>query len=340
MRSPTLGTKSLGTGLIERHDGGVESGFSEHAVLPRPAMTCRYRRDGAASAVGEASARHHTEAQSSAVGRVLELGAAETGGLMPYRGVCFLALVQPSDAVRAQQAILDVPSIQVTDAPPERLPFPSTAFDVVICTFSLCSADRPDCVLAEIGRVLRSSGQLVFLEHTRGPGAIGRTQDHIEAMLRGSGRCRPNLDVLATVRAAGFVLHDVALSWPAEPHSLHAPLVQGVAAHPDTRRERELRWLSGGAPEPEAGTFSHARNQPARQYCTPYGGGGMSRKVADCRKYPSESGCTLTLIGEEEEVLRAAMEHAVSVHGHVDGPELRTEIRGLLEDEDVLRPGR
>jgi predicted small metal-binding protein len=66
----------------------------------------------------------------------------------------------------------------------------------------------------------------------------------------------------------------------------------------------------------------------------------MSRKVADCRKYPSETNCTLTIIGEEEEVLRAAVEHAVSVHGHVDGPELREEIRKLLEDEAQVPTSR
>ena len=59
----------------------------------------------------------------------------------------------------------------------------------------------------------------------------------------------------------------------------------------------------------------------------------MSRKVADCRRMPSESGCTLTISGEEEEVVRAAAEHAVSVHGHEDTPELRDEVRSMLEDE-------
>lgn len=57
------------------------------------------------------------------------------------------------------------------------------------------------------------------------------------------------------------------------------------------------------------------------------------RKVADCRSTPSESGCTLTIIGEEDEVVRAAAEHAVSVHGHQDTPEFREEIRGALTDE-------
>jgi predicted small metal-binding protein len=61
----------------------------------------------------------------------------------------------------------------------------------------------------------------------------------------------------------------------------------------------------------------------------------MTRKVADCRKHPSESNCTLTIIGEEEEVVRAATEHAVSVHGHVDTPEFRREIREMLEEEKI-----
>ena len=57
------------------------------------------------------------------------------------------------------------------------------------------------------------------------------------------------------------------------------------------------------------------------------------RKVADCREFPSESGCTLTISGEEHEVLRAAMDHAVAVHGHQRGAELEDNIRKMLRDE-------
>ncbi|MCU1589251.1 MAG: hypothetical protein JWP11_507 [Frankiales bacterium] len=59
------------------------------------------------------------------------------------------------------------------------------------------------------------------------------------------------------------------------------------------------------------------------------------RKVADCRLMPSESNCTLTIAGEEAEVVRAASEHAVSVHGHTAGPELDAGIRSMLSDELV-----
>jgi predicted small metal-binding protein len=59
----------------------------------------------------------------------------------------------------------------------------------------------------------------------------------------------------------------------------------------------------------------------------------MARKVADCRDMPNEVGCTLMISGEEEEVVRAAAEHAVSVHGHEDTPELREMVRASLKDE-------
>ena len=57
----------------------------------------------------------------------------------------------------------------------------------------------------------------------------------------------------------------------------------------------------------------------------------MARMMADCRRWPSESKCSLTIIGEEEEVVRAAAEHAASVHGHEDTPEMREQIREFLE---------
>ncbi len=59
----------------------------------------------------------------------------------------------------------------------------------------------------------------------------------------------------------------------------------------------------------------------------------MSRKVADCRDFPSEINCTLAISGEEYEVLTAATQHAVSVHGHQDTSEVRTWLRENLKDE-------
>lgn len=59
----------------------------------------------------------------------------------------------------------------------------------------------------------------------------------------------------------------------------------------------------------------------------------MTRMIADCREMPSESGCTLTIAGEESEVIRAAAMHAADVQGHADGPELRGQIKSMLKPE-------
>jgi predicted small metal-binding protein len=60
----------------------------------------------------------------------------------------------------------------------------------------------------------------------------------------------------------------------------------------------------------------------------------MGRKMVDCRKIPSEINCTLTIAGTEDEVLDAAVAHAVAKHGHEDTPELRDEVRAGLEDAE------
>jgi predicted small metal-binding protein len=62
----------------------------------------------------------------------------------------------------------------------------------------------------------------------------------------------------------------------------------------------------------------------------------MARVMADCRRWPSEANCSLTIIGEEDEVVRAAAEHAASVHGHEDSEEMREQIRGMLEPAEAF----
>ena len=58
-----------------------------------------------------------------------------------------------------------------------------------------------------------------------------------------------------------------------------------------------------------------------------------SRKMMDCRRMPSERGCSVTIAGTEEEVLTLAVRHAVEEHGHADTPELREQLRQILTDE-------
>jgi Protein of unknown function (DUF1059) len=59
----------------------------------------------------------------------------------------------------------------------------------------------------------------------------------------------------------------------------------------------------------------------------------MTRKILDCRTARNDVGCTLAISGEPDELIAAAVQHAVTVHRHADAPELREQLRGLLADE-------
>jgi predicted small metal-binding protein len=59
----------------------------------------------------------------------------------------------------------------------------------------------------------------------------------------------------------------------------------------------------------------------------------MGRKYVDCREVPSESGCTLAIVGEPDEVVSAAVAHMKTVHAHDEtDAELAEMVRGELKD--------
>ncbi len=65
----------------------------------------------------------------------------------------------------------------------------------------------------------------------------------------------------------------------------------------------------------------------------------MERVMADCRRFESDSNCQLTISGPADDVVAAAVQHAVASHGHQDTPELRDGIRAGLEPESAYAPG-
>jgi predicted small metal-binding protein len=59
----------------------------------------------------------------------------------------------------------------------------------------------------------------------------------------------------------------------------------------------------------------------------------MTRKYIDCREFPSEMNCTVSLAADtEHELIEAAVQHAVTVHHHADSPELRSQLMTLFHD--------
>lgn len=62
-----------------------------------------------------------------------------------------------------------------------------------------------------------------------------------------------------------------------------------------------------------------------------------TRKVIDCRNFPSDKNCSLAISGTEEEVLDLAVLHASTVHGHENTAELREQIRSMLRNESEVK---
>lgn len=60
------------------------------------------------------------------------------------------------------------------------------------------------------------------------------------------------------------------------------------------------------------------------------------RVMVDCRDYPSGINCSLAISGKPEEVLEAAVAHAVSVHGEKDSAKLREEIKSMFKEENLV----
>ena len=58
----------------------------------------------------------------------------------------------------------------------------------------------------------------------------------------------------------------------------------------------------------------------------------MPRQYIDCREFPSDMNCTVAISADDpKELIEAAVQHAVAVHGHTDSKELREQLSTLLK---------
>ena len=58
----------------------------------------------------------------------------------------------------------------------------------------------------------------------------------------------------------------------------------------------------------------------------------MPRQYVDCREFPSDMKCTVAIAADNEsELLDAAVQHAVAVHGHTDTPEFRKQLASVIK---------
>jgi len=58
----------------------------------------------------------------------------------------------------------------------------------------------------------------------------------------------------------------------------------------------------------------------------------MPRQYVDCREFPSQMNCSVAIAADNErELLDAAVQHAVAVHGHTDTPEFRKQLASVIK---------
>lgn len=88
----------------------------------------------------------------------------------------------------------------------EDIPFNSSEFDTVVCTYTLCSVDDPARVMSEMRRILKPGGRLLFVEHGRAPDPnVVKWQERIEPVWkRLAGGCHLTRPIGSALRGAGF----------------------------------------------------------------------------------------------------------------------------------------
>jgi SAM-dependent methyltransferase len=149
-------------------------------------------------------------------GRVLEIGAGSGSNLPFYNWslVDGLDVTEPDPFMlqRLQAKLEGLPAeargkMRAQEAPAESLPFGGGEFDCAVVTLVLCSVADVRASLAELRRVLRSTGEMRLIEHVQADGRWATVQKYIQPVYGWvSGECQLSRRTEEAVRSAGFEL--------------------------------------------------------------------------------------------------------------------------------------
>lgn len=146
----------------------------------------------------------------AAEGRVLEIGVGSGLNLPFYRPPVreVLALEPAAKLVAmAQNASRGtIMPVSFLEASAEAIPLGDHSVDTIVTTWTMCSIPHADMALAEIRRVLRPGGKLLFVEHGQAPDeSVRRWQDRLTPAWRAiAGGCHLNRPISAMIEGAGF----------------------------------------------------------------------------------------------------------------------------------------
>jgi ubiquinone/menaquinone biosynthesis C-methylase UbiE len=171
-----------------------------------------------------------------ATGNVLEIGAGSALNL-PFYGprVERLVALEPSRELwdlgckRFDAARL---AIEFVPASAEAIPAPDRTFDSIVMTWTLCTIVHPTTALAEIARVLKPGGCLIFIEHGKAPDVkVAAWQDRLNSPWRAvAGGCNMNRAITSLIAGSGFAIDELETGYAAWPKVL-SYLYKGIATH-------------------------------------------------------------------------------------------------------------
>lgn len=153
-------------------------GFYRKFVLPHLIKLAMSNKD---------TARVRSQIIPAARGRVLEVGIGP-GLNLPFYSSAAQSLqgVDPSPQLlrmASKNAASTLFPVELIAGSAEELPLEDQTADTVVITWTLCSIPDPAKALAEIRRVLKPQGNMIFAEHGLAPEAIAAADDFTSILI-------------------------------------------------------------------------------------------------------------------------------------------------------------
>ncbi len=122
------------------------------------------------------------------------------------------------------------PNLEYRVMKAENLPFDDDSFDTVVSTLVLCTVPDQQRAIAEIRRVLKPGGQLLFIEHVRSDDPkTAKWQDRLHRPWHFVGHgCNCNRDTAEALTRAGFRMEMESWRMPKAPPIVR-PVIEGAA---------------------------------------------------------------------------------------------------------------
>ncbi|ADJ45554.1 methyltransferase type 11 [Amycolatopsis mediterranei S699] len=165
-------------------------------------------------------------------GQVVEIGAGTGLNVAHYPATAEVVLTEPVPAMyrRLEKRVAGRAGMRLVQAPADALPMAEASVDTVVSTLVLCTVPDVDRVLAELARVLRPGGRLLFCEHVRAEDPkLARRQTRLAGPWAAFAQgCRCDRDTVALLKQRFHIEEMSTARWRGMPSVVH-PLIIGTA---------------------------------------------------------------------------------------------------------------